>query len=175
MCLRPKRIVGGLVLLGLTRVASATPSGLSNIPTTGTTPQGTYVLQAFGTVGGEADDDFNLGFKTANTTSSSTDANRAGETFGYLVVSRDLCYLRGHVGCGLQGEALLPFLGFDKTFTKGTFRMKGEERDLFTLRTDMIQRQDLSRLYSAGVLVPVIDPSSWRLGQIFPTTGMMPR
>jgi hypothetical protein len=196
-------MVGGVGLSALAGVLHATPSGLNNIPTADTTPQGTLVFQAFGTVGGEADDDFNLGFKTgidlgpldmefgadshispgdagpvtlqaklalplgdklptiaigsANTTFSSADANRAGETFGYFVVSQDLCYLRGHVGCGLQDGALLPFLGFDKTFTRESFGMSGESRDLFTLRTDMIQQQDSDWLYSAGVLVPVID------------------
>jgi hypothetical protein len=157
MCLRHGRIFSGLVWLCLTGAAGATPSGLNNIPTADTTPQGTFALQAFGTVGGEADDDFNLGFRTgidlgpldmefgadshispgdagpitvqaklalplgdklpaiaigsANTTFSRADANRAGETFGYLVVSQDLCYLRGHVGCGLQDGALLPSAG----------------------------------------------------------------
>jgi hypothetical protein len=199
----PKGIYAKSILVALTGVAAATPSGLNNIPTADTTPQRTLVLQAFGTVGGEADDDFNLGFKTgvdlgpldmefgadshispgdagpvtvqaklalplgdnlptiaigsANTTFSGADANRAGETFGYLVVSQDLCFLRGHAGCGLQDGALLPFVGFDKTFTKESFGIQGEERDLFTLRTDMIQQQDSSWLYSAGVLVPVID------------------
>ncbi|MDQ6913741.1 MAG: hypothetical protein M3128_12800, partial [Verrucomicrobiota bacterium] len=42
----------------------ATPSGLNNIPTADTAPQGTLVLQVFSTVGGDAEDDFNVGFKT---------------------------------------------------------------------------------------------------------------
>jgi hypothetical protein len=42
----------------------ATPSGLNNIPTADTTPQGTFVLQTYSTVFGDADADFNLGFKT---------------------------------------------------------------------------------------------------------------
>ncbi len=41
-----------------------TPTGLNNIPTADTTPQGTFVLQAFSTFGGDRDADFNLGFKT---------------------------------------------------------------------------------------------------------------
>ena len=48
----------------LTTAAFATPSGLNNIPTADTTPQGTFVLQTFSTVGGLAEGDFNLGFKT---------------------------------------------------------------------------------------------------------------
>jgi hypothetical protein len=37
---------------------------LNNIPTADTTPQGTFVLQAYSTVFGSADGDFNLGFKS---------------------------------------------------------------------------------------------------------------
>lgn len=48
----------------LTSSALASPSGLNNIPTADTAPQGTFVLQAYGTVGGTADGDLNLGFKT---------------------------------------------------------------------------------------------------------------
>ncbi len=44
--------------------AHATPSGLNNIPTADTAPQGVLVLQMFSTVGGDNDSDFNLGFKT---------------------------------------------------------------------------------------------------------------
>lgn len=212
-----KGIIGGLALLGLEGVSHGTPSGLNNIPTADTTPQGTLVFQAFGTVAGEADDDFNLGFKTgvdlgpldmefgidshmlpdgagpvtvqaklvfplgeklptvaigmANTTSSGADANRAGEPFGYLVVTQDLSYLRAHVGCGLQDDALLPFLGFDKIFTNESFGMNGENRDLFTLRMDMIQQQDSTWLYSAGVLVPVIDHIVFEAWGNFPDNG----
>lgn len=42
----------------------ATPSGLNNIPTADTTPQGTFVFQAFSTVGDDRDADLNYGFKT---------------------------------------------------------------------------------------------------------------
>ncbi len=35
--------------------AFATPSGLNNIPTADTTPQGTFVLQAYNTVSGNAE------------------------------------------------------------------------------------------------------------------------
>ncbi len=45
-------------------VALATPSGLNNIPTADTTPQGVFVLQAFTTLGEDRDADLNLGFKT---------------------------------------------------------------------------------------------------------------
>lgn len=48
----------------LTAAAFASPSGLNNIPTADTAPMGTFVLQTYGTVGGFADGDFNLGFKT---------------------------------------------------------------------------------------------------------------
>lgn len=53
-----------LTTLILTACAQATPSGLNNIPTADTVPQGTVVLQAFTTVGNDRDADFNLGFKT---------------------------------------------------------------------------------------------------------------
>ena len=42
----------------------ATPSGLNNIPTADTTPQGTFVFQLFSTVGEGRDADLNYGFKT---------------------------------------------------------------------------------------------------------------
>lgn len=48
----------------LTAAAFASPSGLNNIPTADTAPMGTLVLQTYSTVGGFADGDFNLGFKT---------------------------------------------------------------------------------------------------------------
>ena len=38
-------------LLATAAVASATPTGLNNIPTADTTPQGVFVLQAFTTLG----------------------------------------------------------------------------------------------------------------------------
>jgi hypothetical protein len=44
--------------------AHTTPSGLNNIPTADTTPQGTFVIQGFTTLGNDRDADFNLGFKT---------------------------------------------------------------------------------------------------------------
>jgi hypothetical protein len=53
-----------LASLALTSAASATPSGLNNIPTADTTPPGTFVFQGFSTMGGDRDTDFNLGFKT---------------------------------------------------------------------------------------------------------------
>jgi hypothetical protein len=51
-------------LLAATSTVMATPSGLNNIPTADTTPQGTFVLQGFTTIGNDRDADFNLGFKT---------------------------------------------------------------------------------------------------------------
>jgi len=51
--------------LFLTAAAAwATPSGLNNIPTADTTPQGTFVLQTFSTVGEAVNQDLNIGFKT---------------------------------------------------------------------------------------------------------------
>jgi hypothetical protein len=51
-------------LAGLASTGSASTSGLNNIPTADTAPQGTFVLQAYSTVFGQADGDFNIGFKT---------------------------------------------------------------------------------------------------------------
>ena len=59
-----KRHVPALLLLAGIATANATPSGLNNIPTADTVPQGTFVLQGFTTLGGNRDADFNLGFKT---------------------------------------------------------------------------------------------------------------
>ena len=59
-----KRHIPALILLAGIATAHATPSGLNNIPTADTVPQGTFVLQGFTTVGGNRDADFNLGFKT---------------------------------------------------------------------------------------------------------------
>ncbi len=53
-----------LAVAALTAFSYGTPSGLNNIPTADTTPQGTFVLQAFSTIGNDRTDDFNLGFKT---------------------------------------------------------------------------------------------------------------
>jgi len=52
------------ILLAAGSAAIATPSGLNNIPTADTVPQGTFVLQTFSTVGDNRDADLNLGFKT---------------------------------------------------------------------------------------------------------------
>lgn len=62
MPLRPHQLL--LLSLAATAAAYATPSGLNNIPTADTTPTKVFVLQAFSTVGGLADGDFGLGFKT---------------------------------------------------------------------------------------------------------------
>lgn len=61
---RVKQTIPALILLAEIAAANATPSGLNNIPTADTTPQGTFVLQGFTTVGDGRDADFNLGFKT---------------------------------------------------------------------------------------------------------------
>lgn len=53
-----------ILLAALPQIALATPSGLNNIPTADTAPQGTLVLQTYSTVGGDARDDLNFGFKT---------------------------------------------------------------------------------------------------------------
>ena len=59
-----KQTIPALILLAGIAAAHATPSGLNNIPTADTTPQGTFVLQGFTTLGGNNNADFNLGFKT---------------------------------------------------------------------------------------------------------------
>lgn len=140
----------------------ATPSGLNNIPTADTAPQGTLVLQTFSTVGGDADPDLNIGFKTglefkpvrfefgadshvypglggpvvvqgkvaypigdhlptiaggvANLTFSEHERGRAGEAFGYGVLTEDFGFFRLTAGCGVQDGDALPFVGVDKTF-----------------------------------------------------------
>ena len=53
-----------LAALLLTTAAFATPSGLNNIPTADTPPQGTVVIQAWTNFGNDRDADFNMGFKT---------------------------------------------------------------------------------------------------------------
>lgn len=53
-----------ILLAALPQIVFATPSGLNNIPTADTAPQGTLVLQTYSTVGGDARDDLNFGFKT---------------------------------------------------------------------------------------------------------------
>lgn len=59
-----KHLFTPLFWLGSTALVLATPSGLNNIPTADTTPQGTYVFQTFTTFGEDRDADLNLGFKT---------------------------------------------------------------------------------------------------------------
>ncbi|MDB6118053.1 MAG: hypothetical protein JWO08_1834 [Verrucomicrobiaceae bacterium] len=53
-----------LASLLLTTAAFATPSGLNNIPTADTPPQGTVVIQGWTNFGNDYDADFNMGFKT---------------------------------------------------------------------------------------------------------------
>ena len=211
-------------LLLTTTAALATPSGLNNIPTADTTPQGTFVLQAFSTTGGDADTDFNIGFKTgvdilkivkfelgadshllpdkggpvvvngklavpfgkglptfaigaANIAFNEHQRQRAGDVFGYAVLSQDFGCFRAHAGCGYQDTDALPFFGLDKTFRSSkprvvsdgkSVRLAGghgagsgdpnaalETRDLFTIRADAIELPSHDWLYSAGVLIPV--------------------
>ena len=59
-----KQHIPAILLLATVSAAFATPSGLNNIPTADTTPQGVFVLQGFTTIGNNRDADFNLGFKT---------------------------------------------------------------------------------------------------------------
>ena len=61
---RMTQCIPALILLAGIATAHATPSGLNNIPTADTTPQGTFVLQTFTTVGDGINQDLNLGFKT---------------------------------------------------------------------------------------------------------------
>ena len=51
-------------LLVASTAAFATPSGLNNIPTADTPPQGTVVIQTWTNFGNGHDADFNMGFKT---------------------------------------------------------------------------------------------------------------
>jgi hypothetical protein len=53
-----------LYWIGTAGLAFATPSGLNNIPTADTTPQGTFVFQLFSTMGNDRDTDLNFGFKS---------------------------------------------------------------------------------------------------------------
>ena len=62
--MQPTTRLAAAALLVTTTSAFATPSGLNNIPTADTAPQGTAVFQAFSTVGNDRHEDFNLGFKT---------------------------------------------------------------------------------------------------------------
>ena len=233
----PNKALLSLALLATAASALATPSGLNNIPTADTTPQGVFVFQLFSTVGGLADSDLNLGFKTgldfkvvkfefglsshlypdkggpvtphakiavplgeglptiaagiANLTFRDEDRRRAGDGFGYAVVSQDFGWLRVHGGCGLQDGDALPFFGVDKTFrtTKSEPAPDGKSVrdgkshkasletkavDLFTLRGDAIQQHDSSWLYSAGVLIPVCKFFVFEAWGNFPDNGDSP-
>src|SRR4051812_5790468 len=57
-------IASTLALVALAASAYATSTGLNNIPTADTPAQGDYVIQAYSTLGGDRDNDFNIGFKT---------------------------------------------------------------------------------------------------------------
>ena len=158
-----KTTLAFIVPFAAVSAALGTPSGLNNIPTADTTPQGTFVLQAFSTTGGDGDTDFNIGFKTgidflkvvklevgadshilpgnggpvvisgkvalpfgqglptfalgaANVAFSEQQRQRAGDVFGYAVLSQDFGWFRAHAGCAYQDADALPFFGLDKTF-----------------------------------------------------------
>jgi hypothetical protein len=227
-----------LALAILTTAALATPSGLNNIPTADTTPQGTFVLQGFTTIGSDRDADFNIGFKTglnlgpaklelglashllpdkggpiavhgkvaipfgenlptlaigaANGTFSGQYRDRAGDEFFYAVLSHDFGIFRVHSGCANQDGDFVPFFGIDKTFRravsvpsdgKSTNSSSGKDpqaveetewRDLFTVRADVIEQNDSSWLYSAGVLVPVCKHVVFETWGNFPDNGDEP-
>ena len=63
MFLRQTEIIGRIALV-LAGVFNGTPWGRNSIPTAYTTAQGVLALQAIGAGGGEANDDFKLGFTT---------------------------------------------------------------------------------------------------------------
>lgn len=216
--------------------ALATPSGLNNIPTADTTPQMTFVVQPFTTIGKNRDTDFNLGFKTgldfkfvkfefglashiypdeggpitghvklavpfgehlptlaigaAGIPFTERDSERVGDVFGYAVLSEDLGWFRIHGGCAYVETNARPFYGLDKTFRytknvpaasegKGLSKdgksvapaMTTKTIDLFTLRTDAIQQQDSTWLYSAGVLVPICKWFVFETWGNFPDNG----
>lgn len=208
--------------------AFATPSGLNNIPTADTAPQGVFVFQSFTTLGYDRDADFNLGFKTgldfkvvrfemgaashilpdkggpvtvhgkvalpfgdglpvlaigaANIAFSEQQRQRAGDVFGYAVLSQDFGWLRAHAGCAYVDTDALPFFGLDKTFrrTASAGAPDGKSHkampetkttDLFTLRADAIEQRDSSWLYSAGVLVPVCKWFVFEAWGNFPDNG----
>lgn len=230
-------------LLLASAAAFATPSGLNNIPTADTTPQGTVVLQAFSTIGEERDADFNVGFKTgfifkivrfevgadshllpgkggpvavngkvsvpfgeglptfaigaANVAFSESQRARAGDVFGYAVLSQDLGWLRIHGGCAWQDTDALPFFGVDKTFRLSKPRLVSDgkttrvvrggngagagdsnsalvTRDLFTVRADAIEQRSHDWLFSAGVLVPITKFFVFETWGNFPSDGSEP-
>lgn len=234
-----------LCSLAFALIARATPSGLNNIPTADTTPQGTFVLQAFTTIGEERDADLNFGFKTgvdakfvkfelgaaghlypdkggpvtvhgkvavpfgerlptfaigaANVAFSDRQRQRAGDVFGYAVLSEDLGWFRVHGGCAYQDTDALPFFGVDKTFrvaksrpasdgkttrvaSGGSGRGAGsddpnaalETRDLFTIRADAIELRSHDWLYSAGALIPVCKYFVLETWGNFPSDGSEP-
>lgn len=228
---KPPMLTRTLRLLSFTALAAAahaTPSGLNNIPTADTTPQGTFVFQTFSTMGGSADTDLNFGFKTgldlkvvkvelgsaahlypdkggpvtvhgkvavpfgeglpvfaigaANVAFSEQRRARAGDVFGYAVLSQDFGWLRVHAGCGWQDSDALPFFGVDKTFriTKAAPPADGktvsapETRDLFTVRADVIELRSHDWLFSAGVLVPVCKHFVLEAWGNFPSDGESP-
>ena len=227
-----KTTLAFIVPFAAVSAALGTPSGLNNIPTADTTPQGTFVLQAFSTTGGDGDTDFNIGFKTgidflkvvklevgadshilpgkggpvvisgkvalpfgqglptfalgaANVAFSEQQRQRAGDVFGYAVLSQDFGWFRAHAGCAYQDADALPFFGLDKTFRVSkpravsdgkTARPLGtpETRDLFTLRADAIELRSHDWLYSAGVLVPVCKHFVFETWGNFPSDGTSP-
>ena len=77
----------------------------------------------------------NFGIGIANLALSSSDRDRAGDPFSYIVLTQDVAGLfRAHAGYGFQTDNNSVLLGLDKTW-------KIFERD-FMLRADAIQIQD---------------------------------
>ena len=224
--MNPTRSIAALFLTSA--AAFATPTGLNNIPTADTAPQGVYVFQTFTALGNDRDADLNFGFKTgldfkvvrfevgaashilpekggpvtvhgkvavpfgeglpalaigaANIAFSEQQRRRAGDVFGYAVLSQDFGWLRAHAGCAYVDTDALPFFGLDKTFRRTTSAsasdgkshkaaMDTKTTDLFTLRADAIEQRDSSWLYSAGVLVPVCKWFVFEAWGNFPDNG----
>lgn len=63
-----------------------------------------------------------------------TDGERAGDAFGYFVLSQEVGGVRGHLGYGLQDHGNTVLLGMDRTVTLW-------ERDL-NLNADLVQIRD---------------------------------
>jgi len=192
----------GGVFLATAIAASASPSGLNNIPTADTAGNQVLVLQAYSTGGHERRPDHTGGFKygwvpqaehrfefgadshyapgksgplvlqakyaiqynpqdpafsvgVANMAPGTDDRRRAGQPFGYAVVSHSMPdQFRIHAGYGIQKNNNTALVGADKTFKLGG-------RD-FMLRGDLVQIQNRDQwMGSVGFLYVFHD--SWAL------------
>jgi hypothetical protein len=176
------------ILLAGIAAAHATPSGLNNIPTADTTPQGAFVLQGFTTVGDGRDADFNVGLKTGFDLkavkielglSSHLYPGNGGPVTPHAKIAVPL-------GEGLPviaaGIANLSFRdqdrrragdgkGMRKRGGKPVVNPESEYRDLFTLRADAIQQTNHSWLASFGALIPVCKNFVFEAWGNFPTEG----